>query len=93
MMEVTFTGGEHTNWGGCSDPSEVLKPHESYEVESINCRSWHTRVHLKGIEGYFSSSVFDGVPEIVFSERGVWRLMNDGWANEGLASDQTRISI
>ena len=90
MMEVTFTGGEHTNWGGCADPTGVLVIGQEYEVESINCRSWHTRVHLKGIEGYFGSSVFDGVPEIVFSERGVWKPTNDGWVNEGLMQDQAR---
>jgi len=92
-MKVTYEvedNFEHTNWGGCGDPSKVLKNHESYEVESINVRSWHTRIHLEGIEGYFSSSVFEGVPEVVFSERGVWKLEDGKWVNEGLAFNQAR---
>ena len=92
-MEVVYKVSEdfeHWSWGGCSDPSAVLKNHESYEVESINVRSWHTRVHLKGIEGYFSSSVFEGVPEMVYSERGVWKLIGNEWVNEGLAPTQSR---
>lgn len=47
------------SWGGCDDPRPILNNGETYEVESTDVHSWHTKVKLVGIDGLFNSSHFD----------------------------------
>ena len=45
-------------WGGCRDPEGVLGPNKEYQATKIEVHTWHTRVFLDGIDGYFSSTAF-----------------------------------
>jgi hypothetical protein len=46
-------------WGGHSDPTGVLEFGKTYEVENVEVHPWHTKVFLKGIDGYFNSIWFE----------------------------------
>ena len=61
-MSVTYTG-EHVHddsirWGGNTDPRNLLTVGATYEVARVDEHSWHTRVYLVGIDGYFNSVWF-----------------------------------
>lgn len=62
MMDwITFIGAsdEQVNWGGGNDPRTVLTIGETYEVERTSVHSWHTRIYLKGFDGWFNSVCFE----------------------------------
>ena len=46
------------HWGGCKDPTGILEPNKEYLAKKIEVHSWHTRVWIDGIDGYFSSTAF-----------------------------------
>ena len=50
-----------TPWGGCRDFTDVLTNGEIYQITKIEVHSWHTRLFLDGIDGYFSSTIFDEI--------------------------------
>lgn len=61
-MKYRFIGDvskEQIQWGGHTDPTGILVPGESYDVEAIDVHSWHTRVYLVGVEGHFNSVWFE----------------------------------
>ncbi|MCB9425894.1 MAG: hypothetical protein H6584_06200 [Flavobacteriales bacterium] len=45
-------------WGNNDDPELVLQKNQVYEVEKVQLRSYHTKIHLKGIEGKFNGDSF-----------------------------------
>lgn len=49
---------EQVRWGDCSDPRGVLVKGTAYEVEDQSVHSWHTKIKLVGIEGWFNSTCF-----------------------------------
>lgn len=58
--KVRFTGAtdEQVRFGNCDDPREVLADAAVYVVEFVEVRSWHTKLHLRGIPGAFNSVCF-----------------------------------
>ena len=59
---VKFIGGtkEQRNWGG-ADPAYHLIVDCKYTVTSVDVRSQHTRIEVKGIQGAFNSVLFEVV--------------------------------
>ena len=60
MKTVVFDGATDTQvrWGGNSDPRGVLKVGDEYEVEATEVHSWHTKIKLKGFDGWYNDSSF-----------------------------------
>ena len=48
--KVRFLGATdaQVGWSACNDPRIHLKEGESYEIERIVVREWHTEILLKG---------------------------------------------
>ena len=46
-------------WGGNSDPTDVLIVGQTYEVEDEEVHSWHTKLKLVGVDGWFNSVSFE----------------------------------
>jgi hypothetical protein len=63
VQSVIYTGAtkEQVSWGGNDDPRELLVVGKTYETEEINVRSSHTKVKIKGVDGWFNSVSFDGI--------------------------------
>ena len=61
MSDVIYTGAtnEQVAWGNCSDPRGVLTEGKAYAVEATDVRSFHTKIKLVGIPGWFNSVCFD----------------------------------
>lgn len=59
---VKFIGGtkEQRNWGG-ANPAYHLIVDCKYTVTSVDVRSQHTRIEVKGIQGAFNSVLFEVV--------------------------------
>ncbi len=49
---------EQVKWGSNDDPRKLLELNKSYEIESVEVHSWHTKLYLKGIKGKFNSVNF-----------------------------------
>ena len=60
---VRFLGAskEQTMWGSNDDPNPVLTVGETYDVESREVHSWHTKLKLVGFDGRFNSVCFEEV--------------------------------
>lgn len=63
MTDVIYTGAtdEQVRWGGNADPRGVLTEGQRYRVERTDVRSFHTKVKLVGIDGWFNSVCFRDV--------------------------------
>ena len=61
MMKIKYKGcdKDQINFGGHDDPREILEVGHSYEIESKEVHSWHTKIKLKGIQGKFNSVCFE----------------------------------
>ena len=57
--EVIFIGGseEQRRWGGCN-PAYDLEENVTYTITKVEVKSQHTRLTLKGIDGFFNSVLF-----------------------------------
>lgn len=55
------------SWSRCDDPRGVLTKDKKYKVEQYDVHTWHTRVKLMDIEGWFNSTCFSGVPNDVYN--------------------------
>jgi len=57
---VVFDGSsrEQVQWGSNDDPDGILTVGDAYEVEERDVHSWHTKLKLKGVEGWFNSASF-----------------------------------
>ena len=57
---VRFDGAskEQIRWGSNTDPKDILRAGNFYEIESVEVHSWHTKISLKGIDGQFNSASF-----------------------------------
>lgn len=60
-MKVKYIGASdaQVQWGNCDDPRDVLIEGAVYEVEKEDVHTWHTKLHLVGIEGRFNSVCFE----------------------------------
>jgi hypothetical protein len=61
--KVIYTGATdaQVNWGSCDDPRLRLLEGNEYEVEDRREHSWHTKLKLRGVPGWFNSVCFDEV--------------------------------
>lgn len=61
--KVTFTGAsiEQVRFGGNDDPNKFLKVGDLAEIESVEVRSWHTKIRLKGVDAWFNNVSFKKV--------------------------------
>jgi hypothetical protein len=61
MAKMKYTGcsDEQVRWGGNADPRGLLVEGEEYEIEKTEVHPWHTKVKLKGFDGWFNSVCFD----------------------------------
>ena len=59
-MKVIYTGAsdEQVNWGGNTDPRNILDEGKEYKVEFKDVHSWHTKIKLEGIDGLFNDASF-----------------------------------
>lgn len=57
---VIYLGSDNTqvNWGSNDDPKNVLIEGDIYQVEKVEVHSWHTKLHLRGVQGKFNSVSF-----------------------------------
>lgn len=64
MAKVVYTGATdaQVNWGSNSDPRGVLEEGREYEVERKEVHSYHTKIKLVGVEGWFNSVCFEDAP-------------------------------
>jgi len=60
LDRVIFDGADdaQVKWGSNDDPRGLLTVGATYEVEIRDVRSWHTKLKLKGIDGWFNSVSF-----------------------------------
>ena len=60
MEKVTFDGAtkEQIKWGSNDDPNKVLTVGQEYTIEKWKVHSWHTKVKLEGVDGWFNSVSF-----------------------------------
>lgn len=49
------------SWGGCDDPSRLLRLDKEYELEFADIHGSYTTVKLVGVEGMFPSGAFHHV--------------------------------
>ncbi len=58
---LRFTGStpEQVRWGGNDNPDGILVVGDVYEVDKREVHSWHTKISLKGIDGWFNSVCFE----------------------------------
>ena len=52
-----------SNWGSGESARDKLIMRGVYEVEDVRVHSWHTKLKLKGIDGWFNSAHFEKVKE------------------------------
>lgn len=59
--KVVFTGcsEEQKKWGGNDDPKGKLVVGEEYIVSAVERHTWHTKISLEGVAGWFNSVCFD----------------------------------
>lgn len=50
---------DQISWGGNDDPRGVLETDKVYEVEASEIHSWHTKIKLVGVAGWFNSASFE----------------------------------
>ena len=63
-QKVKFKGDvtiEQIKWGNHTDPEGILEKDKIYTIKDIDIHSWHTRIYLGGISGYFNSVWFEAV--------------------------------
>jgi len=63
---VRFTGvecKEQIQWGNHTNPDGILEKGETYVISKYEIHSWHTRVYLDGVDGYFNALWFEQVDE------------------------------
>jgi len=60
VKKVIYDGAsqEQINWGGNNDPRGLLVVGNAYEIEDIDIHSYHTKIKLKGINGWFNDASF-----------------------------------
>lgn len=58
--KVTYTGATdaQVNWGSCDDPRHLLVEGNEYEIEDRRVHSWHTKLKLRNVPGWFNSVCF-----------------------------------
>lgn len=61
--KVIYTGATdaQVNWGSCDDPRLRLLEGNEYEVEERRAYSWHTKIKLRNVPGWFNSVCFDEI--------------------------------
>jgi len=61
MKGLVYTGATdaQVRWGGNSDPGGVLIEGRVYTVEHTDVHTWHTKIKLVGIDGWFNSVCFE----------------------------------
>jgi hypothetical protein len=52
---------DQINWGSNDDPRGILIEGDKYYVESVDVRSHHTKLTLRGISGRFNSVCFENL--------------------------------
>ena len=63
-LKYIGTDDAQVKWGGNADPRGVLTEGEIYQLERQDVRSFHTKVKLVGIDGWFNSVSFEEVEHI-----------------------------
>lgn len=60
---LIYVGASDTQvaWGNCDDPRPELIEGNAYVIDGIDVHNWHTKVRLKGHDGWFPSSAFKEV--------------------------------
>lgn len=48
-------------WGNNDDPNPILTEGETYQIEDVDIHSYHTKIKLKGYDGWFNSVCFMGI--------------------------------
>ena len=59
-LRVVFNGAsdDQVMWGGNDDPRPLLEIGDEYEVEQKDILFWHTKIKLKGVDGWFNDASF-----------------------------------
>tara|TARA_Y100000310_G_C20680591_1_gene815714 strand:+ start:1273 stop:1464 length:192 start_codon:yes stop_codon:yes gene_type:complete len=62
-MKVIYKGASEKQiaWGSNNDPRNTLEEDKVYEVEDKEIYTWHTKIKLVDVEGWFNSISFDYV--------------------------------
>lgn len=55
------TSDDQVKWGNQDDPRLVCIEKITYEIEEVDIHSWHTKLKLKYVEGWFNSVSFEKV--------------------------------
>lgn len=64
MKRVRYIGAtdEQVRWGSNADPRGILTEGQTYDVEAERVHSWHTKIKLAGIDGWFNAVSFEVQP-------------------------------
>ena len=59
--KVVYTGSsqEQCNWGSYTGDWSSLKEGETYTVDKVEPKHWHTKLYLKEVQGNFNSVCFE----------------------------------
>ena len=59
-MKIQYTGAtkEQVQWGNNTDPRNILIEGCMYELDNVEVHSYHTKIALKGVKGWFNSASF-----------------------------------
>ena len=57
VMLTEYPSRDQIQWGGNDDPC-FLELNKPYKVETIDIRSYHTKIKLENIDGWFNSVTF-----------------------------------
>ena len=50
---------DQIKFGNCDDPRGLLEVGRVYEVEGREIHSWHTKLKIEGVKGWFNSVCFE----------------------------------
>lgn len=61
IVKYIGTDDNQVNWGANTDPRGILIEGDRYYVDKVEIHSYHTKLHLRGINGKFNSVSFEKV--------------------------------
>lgn len=58
---VIYTGcsDSQAQWGSCDDPRGRLVEGQEYRIQGVDTHTWHTKVNLMDVIGWFNSVCFE----------------------------------
>ena len=70
MNTVIYDGASESQirFGGNDDPRDILTVGDEYELEDVEVHSYHTKIKLKGFDGWFNDVSFTYINRDMLNE-------------------------